>query len=275
MSKSKHKTSDYLLSGLLHAKQDGGTLVGVLCGRVGRKVRYYRHRCGRTGYIKGSIFNNMIHAETVEKAVIEAAKSTLTDTDNMRQKLLEHISAETHANTAIDVDALIAERERLKKRTQLIIATFDEGALVDATEEMEKLKSQRRQLDEQIAAASVQKQSVDADAHADAILRKIKNFLAAMETLPKHLVKEWLSVVVSKVVVDMETRAIEIHVALPTAMLKSAFLSKNPMRLVTTSASSTSYETHPTMRVNWGLIECSYVKAHSAACYECRRQIAA
>jgi DNA invertase Pin-like site-specific DNA recombinase len=53
LSKSKHKTSDYLLSGILHAKQDGGALVGVPCGRVGKKVRYYRHRRGRTGYTKG------------------------------------------------------------------------------------------------------------------------------------------------------------------------------------------------------------------------------
>lgn len=274
LSKSKHKASDYLLSGLLHAKQDGGALVGVLCGRVGHKVRYYRHRRGRTGYIKGSIYNNLIHAETVEKAVIEAVKSTLSETEHLRQRLLEHIAAHAHANTAVDVDALMAERERLKKRMQLIITTFDESTLAEVREEIEKLKSQRRQLDEQIAAAaSAQKQAVDAEALADAILRKIENFFGAMDTMPKHLVKEWLAVIVSKVVVDMQTKAIEIHVALPTAMLKSAFPSENPMRLVTTSASPTGYETHPHAAL-LALVDCELQTASNHICYRCRRAAA-
>ena len=41
-SKSKHKASDYLLSGLMFAKQDGEPLVGVLCGPARKRVRYYR-----------------------------------------------------------------------------------------------------------------------------------------------------------------------------------------------------------------------------------------
>ena len=43
-SKSKHKASDYLLSGLFFAKQDGGKTDWGFCGgRKGKPRRYYRH----------------------------------------------------------------------------------------------------------------------------------------------------------------------------------------------------------------------------------------
>jgi hypothetical protein len=96
-STSRHKTSEYLLSGLLQAKQDGGPLVGVLCGRVGKKVRYYRHRRGRTGYMKGSVYNKLIHAERVEKAVLDAVKGVLLETGELKDKLIGMIEAQSSA----------------------------------------------------------------------------------------------------------------------------------------------------------------------------------
>ena len=41
-SKSKHRASDYLLSELFFAKQDGGKLTGIPCGRKG-KPRLPKH----------------------------------------------------------------------------------------------------------------------------------------------------------------------------------------------------------------------------------------
>ncbi len=227
-STSKHKTSDYLLSGLLKAKQDGGTLVGVLCGRVGHKVRYYRHRRGRTGYLKGSVFNKTIHAETVEKAVVDAIKSTLKDAENLRPKLLAIIEAEAKRDSTVDVEDLKRQRERLKQRTNLIVANIDEESLADAQVELDKLKAQRRSLGEQIAAAQSQGKSpkLDTNVHVDRLIGKIENFLGEMGSMPKHLLREWISVLVPSVLVDMETKAIEIHVILPKAMLETAFWTK-------------------------------------------------
>lgn len=277
LSKSKHKTSDYLLSGLLFAKQDDGPLVGVLCGRVGHKVRYYRHRRGRTGYLKGSIFNKVIHAETVERAVLDAVKSSLAETDDLREKLLATIAADSKAHVAVDVEALKHQRERLRKRTQFLVANMDEETLADAKAELDKLKVQRRQLDEQLAAATASsKSAVDAEGLADAVLRKIENFLGEMGTLPNHLLREWLGVLVSKVIVDMQTKAIEIHVNLPITMLKTALSGENAMRLVTTSGSSTSYETHPheaTMLL--ATVVCQFQRFEKRIRYNCGRRPAA
>ena len=118
----------------------------------------------RTGYLTGSIFNKVIHAETVETAGVDAVKSTLLDTANVKDKLLARINAESESKVGVDVQDLKAQRERLKKRTELIVANLDEETLADAQSELNKLKVQRRLLDEQIAGATnTQMQTVDAD----------------------------------------------------------------------------------------------------------------
>lgn len=272
-SKSKHKASDYLLTGILHAKQDGGPLVGVLCGRKGSKTRYYRHRRGRTGYQKGSVYNKMINAQIVENAVIDAVKQTLLATDDLRQKLLSMIEVESQSAISVDLEELERQRNAIKRRTEMIIAHFDEESLADAKTELEKLKAQRRQLDEQIAAATPSTQSSPADAKAlvEQIVQKVENFFSEIDTMPKHLLRDWLGILVPKVTVDMDTKAIEIHVQLPSEMLKTAFSAENSMRLVSSLGSSSDYETHPSIRAILGSFACTERRGRRWFCYECRR----
>jgi hypothetical protein len=273
MSKSKHKTSDYLLSGLLFAKQDGGGLVGVLCGRVGQKVRYYRHRRGRTGYLKGSHFNKLTHAETIENAVLDAVKTTLLDTPNLRQKLLARIAAESASNSTVDIDALKTEREQIRSRSQFLAMSLDAETLADAQPELDRMKLRRRELDAQITAAESSRQmpTTDAESMVERVLETIENFLGEFDSLPKHLLKEWLAALVSKVVVDMETKAIEIHVAFSAATLKSAFSGDKSMRLVTTSPLPTGYETHQRAAELIAVILCRFEKSSNVICYRCQR----
>jgi len=68
----------------------------------------------RTGYLAGSIFNKVIHAETVETAGVDAVKSTLLDTANLNDKLLARINAESESKVGVDVEDVKAQRERLK-----------------------------------------------------------------------------------------------------------------------------------------------------------------
>ena len=274
-SKNKHKDSDYLLTGLLFAKQDGAPLVGVLCGRVGKKKRYYRHRRGSRGYIKGSVFNGMVNAD-VEQTVIDAVQTTLLDEKYLRGRLTTIIETESKQAATVDVEELRRQREKLKKRTELIVATLDEETLVDARSELERLKSERRRLDEQIAAASAPRpvSPADIDELLPQLLQKTKKFFQLVSSLPKHLVKEWLAQVVQRVVVDMETKALEIEVLLPPELMKAVFPGGNAMRLVSSSPSPSSYETHlPAALI--AMIDCQFQKASNRICYSCHRRSAA
>src|SRR5207237_5903453 len=90
-SKSKHKASDYLLSELFFAKQDGGKLTGIPCGPKHKKVRYYRHRNQMVGYEKGSIYNGMFPAAPLEQAVVAIIAEQLQNLPHLRQQIVQTV----------------------------------------------------------------------------------------------------------------------------------------------------------------------------------------
>jgi hypothetical protein len=202
-------------------------------------------------------------------------KETLLDGDHLRARLKAIIEAESKNAVAVDVEDLKRQREKLKKRTELIVATLDEETLADAQVELEKLKAERRSLDEQIAAAArTTLPTMDANAIADRLMEKTNIFFGEVSSLPTHLIRDWLALVVTRVVVDMETKAIKIDVAMPSEMLKSAFSGEKAMRLATTSASSGGYGTHRPLDF-LTLIHCDWIKSSNRICYDCRRRFAA
>lgn len=277
-SKSKHQVSEYLLTGLLHAKQDGEPLVGILCGRVGKKVRYYRHRRGRRGYVKGSMFNRMVAAKPLEDAVVALVGEVLANEQDLRDRVVAFVEGEARkAAPGKQLAELQSRRERLKRRTALIVKTFDEETLADAEGELDRLKAERRTLDEQIAAAegAATLRGLDPNAVADAVLGRIKS-MGKPNELPAFALRQLIASLVGRVVVDMETKAVEVELMLPIDEKFFGGLAEGgAMRLVGTSASSTSDETHRVLMLDLVAADCRYVMTSSRACYECRRRQAA
>ena len=239
-SKSRHKGSDYLLTGLLHAKQDGEPLVGVLCGRVGKKVRYYRHRRGRRGYVKGSVFNRMIAAQPLEAAVIDLVGRVLTsDQDALRDRIARLVETEiAKAGPTDELAELRQRREQVRRKTDLIVSSLDEETLADAQQHLDRLRAERRSLDEQIAAAegAAALGSVDPIAVADAVLIQLRQMTANVGQMPPFALRELIGTVVSGVVIDMETRAAEVELMLPLGVTAAATDGHDAVRLVGRSA---------------------------------------
>jgi hypothetical protein len=277
-SNSKHDPSDYLLSGLLIAKQDGETLVGVLCGRVGQRVRYYRHRRGRRGYRKGSIFNRMLPAEPLEKAVISVVQDVLGELPLLREQILKSVSKQSAiSDDGAKLEELRTRREQLRKRTELIVSSLDEETLADARPELERLRSERRSLDEQIAAkeASARARTINPEELADRIVAHLAEMSAKMKTMPTLALRRMLGAVVERVVADVESKEIEIFLAVPSSCVLGQQGGWDAMRLVGSTASSTSYETHRTLALHLAIADCRCIKLHGATCFDCRRRPAA
>jgi DNA invertase Pin-like site-specific DNA recombinase len=276
-SKSKHKASDYLLSGLLSAKQDGAPLVGVLCGPAQKRVRYYRHRRGRTGYRKDSVFNRMFPAEPLEKAVLALVQEVLADVPRLRERVEAYVKEQSEAApmSAEQIDELRKQREAVRRRTELMLSTFDEETLADAPQAMERLRAERRRLDEQIAAAEAAAHAggVDPAQLADDVVARVSALSEGLSDMPKFALREFLGSVVESVVGDMETKQVEVTLALPSWAFGQNRDAK-PMRLVGTSASSASYETHRVLTLKLAEADCRYVLSRTA-CYDCRRRPAA
>lgn len=277
-SKSKHKTSEYLLSGLLVAKQDGDALVGVLCGRVGHKVRYYRHKRGRRGYRKNSVFNRMFPAESLEKAVMDVVQNMLNDLPSLREQILKFVTEESIVtDNASRLEELRNRREQLRKRTELIVSTLDDETLADARPELERLRIERRSLDEQIAAkhAAAQVRTIDPNELTDRIVAQLSELSNCIKTMPTFALRQLLGSLVEKVVADMESKEVEIFLALPSSCVFSQENASDAMRLVGTTASSTSHETHRHHFIALAIANCRYMKVPSSVCFDCRRRAAA
>jgi DNA invertase Pin-like site-specific DNA recombinase len=277
-STSKHKASDYLLSGLLYAKQDGASLVGVLCGDHAHRTRYYRHRRGRNGYRTGSIFNRMIRADAIERAVVALVVEQLQNLPELRERIVQAVveqSAFLEGNQS-NLEDLRRRREQLKKRTQLLVSTLDEATLADAKPELDRLGAERRSLDEQIAAAEAAEATQKADPQqvAESVLLRLSALPSDLATMPRLALREVLAAFVEKVIADMETKDIEVFLRLPTwaFSLKTRDLAMRPapsLRLQDT------HETHALAVVFLGVSDCRFLLRSSRACYDCRRRSAA
>lgn len=276
--KKKHNPSDYLLSGLFFAKQDGGPLVGILCGRVNKRTRYYRHRRGRKGYQMGSVYNGMFRAEPLEQAILELLADLLTDIPNLREQIIAHIQ-EQAAALAIDseqIEEFRKRREQIGKRIELIMAMFDDEAVEEAALQVKRLNTERQNLDEQIKAAHAQEQmrNIDPQKIADEILGELLNISVNWKSMPMHALRQLLETFVEKAVGNMETKDVEVALKLPTW----AFGQKNAdsmMRTAPNSRSSVGAETHQPMVIKLGYADCKYRQINQQVCYECRRRKAA
>lgn len=274
-SKSKHKTSEYLLTGLFYAKQDGEPLVGVLCGPADRRVRYYRHRRGRRGYRKDSVFNRMFPAQKLETAIVAIVQQVLGDVPDLQQRLARFVGEQIHSASRDNsqIDDLRRRREELTRRVNLIAAHFDEENLADAKVQLDRMKAERRSLDEQIAAAESREQMRAVDPAQ--IVERVSATLAALSSnlsdLPIFALRGLLSQIVERVTGDMETKDVEIVFKLPSWAVWQKDAGSDALRLALTSASPTLHETQQQGGVELGRVRCGYQRDNGSICYECRR----
>jgi hypothetical protein len=165
----------------------------------------------------------------------------------------------------------------LRKRTALIVSTLDEETLADARQEFDRLRIERRSLDERIAAkeAAAQMRTVDPQTVTDRIVAQLTEMAVKMKTTPTSALRQLLGSVVEKIVADMESKEVEIFLAAPSSCVFPQQNGKDAMRLVGSTASSTSHETHQPHVIRLAVADCRYVKLPMSVCFECRRRSAA
>ena len=273
--KNKYPASEYLLSNLLTCKQDGEKLVGLQHGRKERPQRSYRHRKGRRGYVKGSIFNRTIPAPQLEAAVLDIVSDILGQLPDLRQQVTAFVTAQMQSDPVHreTLDDLRARRDQVKKRTSLLLSSLDEETLDDLQEDIQRLRVERRSLDEQIAKAEgAQKhQQRNPEEVVDSVLHRIGMMKEQLHTLPPFPLRQLLSQILASLVCDMETKDVEITLALPSWAVWADKNGGPAMCLGQTSESSTSFKTHPPLGIPLGSAKCQYSLVKGTACFDCRR----
>lgn len=211
--------------------------------------------------MKGSVFNRMIQAKPLEDAVIKLVGDVLMTDETLRDRIISFIEFESQRTMPTEkIAELQRKRDQVRRRTELIVSTLDDETLADARAELERLKSERRSLDDQIAAAEAASnpQDVDPQAIADAILAQLRSMAANIADIPKFALRQLLASVIDRIEIDLETKGAQIHMKLP--LIQKTFFGGpggvKAMRLEGSSASSTSYETHPQFAVDIGRFDC-------------------
>jgi DNA invertase Pin-like site-specific DNA recombinase len=273
--KSKHRGSDYLLSELFYAKQDGGKLTGIPCGPKHKKVRYYRHRRQNVGYEKGSIYNGMFPAAPLVQAIVGIIAAQIQDLPKLREQIIQMV-VEQSALLAMDFNKfedLRKRREQVRARTQMLVSTLDAATLADAKPEIDRLSAERRDLDEQIAVAEAAALTAATDPQqaADCVIEWLKSLPSDWQTMPPFALREVVGTFIERALGDMATKDVEVRLRLPLWAF-SAQNADSAMRLEDGLRSQMFYETHS---LALGTYDCRYLLRASRACYDCRRRSAA
>lgn len=268
--------SEYLLTGLVVAKQGGEPLTGVLCGRPSNRIRYYRHRRGAREYQKGSIFNRMFLAEPLEQAVVAFVQAVLSHTDDLADRINRSVTAQL-AQMSADGEDLIAlrqKREAVRKRLEFVVANLDPATLAEATGAISRIRQELQSIDQQIATKETASamQSLDPALIASRVRERCLALTSGLADCPKHQLRELLRLIVDRIIVDMETKSFEIHLALPNWIMEDA--PACTMRPGTNSQSSTRTPTHPLGALKMALGDCHAERRRGKPCYRCQRRAA-
>lgn len=279
-STSKHKASEYVLTDVLVAKQDGGRLTGVLCGRVNKKKRKYRHPKSKLGVRKNSIYNRYIDAQSLEDAVLGVILQVIQDAPDMHKRVeraLETLGSPSSDET--ELDQLQQQREDIAKQFQRISLTMTEEDAADIRPALDKLRAKRRSIDAQIEKISgrVSLSSIAPDVIIDAVLGRLADLPDQVSDLDATARRDLIEAFVEKVVIDMETKHAEVVLRLPPWALKEASGGAGGGRLAHSSLSPNVDETHPRLTVFLGAADCEYRLKNTGqdrVCYRCRRRAA-
>lgn len=269
---NKHKESQYILTELMFCKQDGEKMVGILTGRKGKEVRRYRNRRGHRDYQKGSIFNRTVLAEPLESAVLDLVHQMVADAPFLRQQLLEVIgSTAPQASDGEQLDELRQRRQKLATQFQRMLSLLSEEDHQDAAPQLDRLRTERRELDRRIAELerAVGRRDEDPHALADRILEQLernrKNFSGASSATKRRLLEAFIE----RVEVDLENRDVEVWLQLPSWM---AIEGNEAGCLAPTLGSSTSYETPlPPIRIAYAHCRYERILTPGKICYHCKR----
>ncbi len=278
-STSKHKSSDYILTGLLVAKQDGEPLTGVLCGKVGKKVRKYRHRRGNREYRKGSIFNNYIRAAELESATLDLVLEIAADVPHLRQRIMD---AMTRKDDPTQLDQQLKqtqqERDTLGQKFSRIMANMQPEDQLDLQSDLDLMRNRRRHLESRIATLTAQLRHIQADPGetADVVVARLQALPRSHVGLDAVTKRNLLQAFVERIEVDMASRDAEVFLRLPAWALETASRGNGEGRVANSSPSPTVDETHPLLSVRLASAGCQYVHDRSTGqvCYRCRRRAA-
>lgn len=221
--RDKHAESPYVLKGLLKSAQGGVPMTGKLAGPMSNRTRYYALTRARHYPKSGSVAAKMVPAEPLERAVLGVVRDVLAGASDLRERVARILGEQQEAldGDRQRLEPIVAEREELREKL-LEAMDLKPASRRLIQDRLDQWEARVADLEDRIAKASARSErpTIDVDAVADAVVERLGRLGESMEGMPPAAVRNVLASVVSKLVVDQETRDVDIELALPAEMLR-------------------------------------------------------
>jgi len=247
-NRDRHRNTSFFLKGILTSRQGNHPMTGITTGKKTSKRRYYRVSRAVTCPDGNRILRRMVPAEPLESLVVEVIRTTLGKLPDLRDRVKQAILAEQRSRQSDERDrkTLETERETIRRKLELIVDDFDPQARALIQPKLAALQGQLRSIEARIArAAAGPDAGTDTEERIEAVLEAIQHLADLLESAPPATLALLLQSLISKLIVDLETRDVELEIALP------AHLDSGPIRmcLVDSSACKSGNQTHPDHRL--------------------------
>jgi hypothetical protein len=281
-SKDRHADSPYILKGLLRSAQGNHPLTGRTLGKRDAKYRYYAVHRGFTVPKVERTLRRLIPAKPLEQVVLEAVRETLGHAPELRERILALVEKQQQdrAGDAGDLKKLERERDRIRTQIEVAIDILGEAGREAAESKLRQLRTKLEQINGRIQKALEASPTIkgDAAAIADQIVLSLSKLGQRLDGMPSNLLRQLLAALISKLVVDLDTKNVEIELALPDWATLTKLNADGDVCLESTFARRCSYQANQENAAKIAVYYCHGIDRRHLrlpGCFDCKRRKAA
>lgn len=268
----KHVNSDYFLTGILVSRQGGHRMGGYTTHAKDKRYRRYRITKFCHAPTRDPILQRRVRADELEQAVLKAMAEVLAATPSVQARLAASIKGEQKSRIRDNGDrkALIAQRDDLRDEYNDLLTLGRHGRDL-AKQRIAQFERTLDELDARILQADqIVGRDIDPDQHAAEIAKELNRAGGQLTRMPMAMLKQLARLLISKLVIDLETLEFQIEMALPTWAIMTAGAIRDALRLDRDLHLRTSGETQPQETpFLLGRFACS--PSGKPICFGCRR----
>jgi len=271
----KHVDSGFILKGILQSKQGSHRMCGRTQGSKAKPYRYYHISTASRIPTSDRTMRRLVLADPIERAVLSAVRETLLQADDLRPRIESAVREQLSVieRDGSDLKDLLNQKERIAAQIEFVIDELGAIGKDAARSKIHQLEAQLATINERIAKASLSNAGakVDVVMVVDQIMKRIADMGRKLDNLPSHGIRSLLSILIARLDVDMETRQIELELAMPNwaAFDEKAF--EKRMGLDPTLLQTSTVEAQSLSATILAVFDCNQP---SKDCYDCPRRAA-
>lgn len=271
----RHIDSPFILKGLLRSKQGNYPMSGRGKGRPSSPRRYY---AVSKAYILPSsdrIGRRLVPADAIETAVLAAVREALMQSSDLRAQVEATIRAEMAAveRDEGELARLHAEREQVGRQIAFVVEELGTLGREAAKAKVRELESKLAALADRITKAelSAAGATVDVPAAVERVMATLADMGHRMNGLPMRALRSLMSVLISRLEIDLETMAFDLELALPDWAAFDAQSFETRMGLEKNFSRETVGKAHRGFAIPIATFDCG---RPGRGCFDCRRKAA-